>query len=356
MPRRELPMAGSGERHAGRQRPIRASAAVERPRDAYREVPILKRPTWGHEISGYFFFGGISSGATALGAIALLVDRRRWGRLGRTGQVVGFLTLLPCPPLLIMDLGRPERFFHMLRIFKPSSPMNLGSWVLTTHGGLSTLSMLALAARADRLPVAGALFRQLPERPLAALGLVPALALGGYTGVLLGTTAIPVWYSSPLLGGLFMASAITSGLATIVVAADVSGHDERAEQLLARLALQAGLAELGLIGAFSATSGPDALRSLRSGPAAPQYAAAIACTIAGVALEAVALRTPRSPRLPRLLAVGLSLAGALLLRTSLVDAGKASAQDREGTLRATAPRRGSTGWGALRDRGGTGGA
>ncbi len=104
----------------------RAHAVPTQARDAYKDVPILQTPTWNNDIAAYFFLGGVSSGAFALGA---LLDGTGSGRrkLARTAQIVSFATMLPCPALLIDDLGKPSRFHHMLRIFKPSSPMNLGS-------------------------------------------------------------------------------------------------------------------------------------------------------------------------------------------------------------------------------------
>src|SRR5260370_29625036 len=100
-------------------------------RDGYYGVPLLKRPKWRWEIALYFFFEGISAGSFLLGAISDLSGNKRLRELARTAYDVSFLTLLPCPPLLIADLGRPERFHHMLRVFKPTSPMNLGAWTLT---------------------------------------------------------------------------------------------------------------------------------------------------------------------------------------------------------------------------------
>src|SRR5437763_12383878 len=168
----------------------RRGAAYVTPRDAYRGVPILARPTWGHEIAAYFYLGGISSGAFVLGALAGLAGGERRLQLSRTAHYVSFATMLPCAPLLIADLGRPALFHHMLRIFKPSSPMNLGAWTLTVHGAMATITAARMLAGEDRLPLGvcntpllGPLVRQLPERPLAMAGLPSALTLGGYTGV-----------------------------------------------------------------------------------------------------------------------------------------------------------------------------
>ena len=122
----------------------RRGTAYVNPREAYSGVPILAQPTWRHEIAAYFYLGGISSGAFVLGTLARLVGGERRLQLSRTAQYVSFATMLPCAPLLITDLGRPARFHHMLRIFKPSSPMNLGAWTLTAHGAMATVT----AARA----------------------------------------------------------------------------------------------------------------------------------------------------------------------------------------------------------------
>src|SRR5207247_7304962 len=93
--------------------------------------PLLKRPKWRWEIALYFFFEGVSAGSFLLGALADLSGNKCLRKLARTAYDVSFLTLLPCPPMLIADLGRPERFHHMLRLFKPTSPMKLGAWKIT---------------------------------------------------------------------------------------------------------------------------------------------------------------------------------------------------------------------------------
>ena len=100
----------------------RRGTAYVNPRDAYSGVPILAQPTWRHEIAAYFYLGGISSGAFVLGALTGLAGGERRRGLSRTAQYVSCVTMLPCAPLLIADLGRPALFYHMLRIFKPSSP------------------------------------------------------------------------------------------------------------------------------------------------------------------------------------------------------------------------------------------
>jgi formate-dependent nitrite reductase membrane component NrfD len=125
------------------------------------------------------------------------------------------------PPLLVADLGRPLRFFNMLRVFKPRSPMSMGSWCLSAFGGL-----LAGAVGADLLG------RERAARALGAATAVTGTYLGSYTGVLLASTAVPLWARSrSLLGPIFVSTATATGAAAtrlVLVAAGVeAGHPTR---------------------------------------------------------------------------------------------------------------------------------
>ena len=91
---------------------------------SYYGYPVLKAPTWRWEIIWYFFFGGLAAGCYVIASIAALFGSREDRAVARAGYYLSLLSLLPCPILLIKDLGRPERFLHMLRIFKVKSPMS----------------------------------------------------------------------------------------------------------------------------------------------------------------------------------------------------------------------------------------
>ena len=321
----------------------RRGTAYLDPRDAYSGVPILAQPTWGHQIAAYFYLGGISSGAFVLSALAGLAGGEQRIRLARTAHYVAFGAMLPCAPLLIADLGRPALFHHMLRIFKPSSPMNLGAWTLTAHGALSTITAARVLAGDDRLPQLGIIVRLLPERPLAVDGLPSALTLGGYTGVLLGTTSVPVWATSPLLGALFMASALSTGAAATSLAAAVSGRSTPGEEAaLSRLSLVLGAGEMAWLGGYVATAG-SAVWPLLRGKNRLLMVGAAASVVASTALEVAGLVTGR-PRL-RQAAAAATLVGGALLRWGVVQAGHASARDREGQLAAMTPTSRAPGWG-----------
>jgi formate-dependent nitrite reductase membrane component NrfD len=328
----------------GTRRDGRVGTAHANPRDAYRDVPLLVRPTWNHEVAAYFYFGGISSGAYVVGTLAELFGGERLAAVAHRARWIAFAAMLPCPPLLIDDLGTPSRFHHMLRIFKPSSPMNLGAWTLTVHGAFATLLAGRELATSRKLALFGPLLRWLPVKPLAAAGLLPAVTLGGYTGVLLGTTSIPVWSTSPLLGALFMASSLSTGGAAVGLTQAVFGEADRPRTALAPLNVVFGVADLALLGSYVATSG-DARKALVRGKVRLLLLGATAATAAGVALEFAAAGGKGNVRLLGGLAAVATLAGGAFLRWGVVSAGQASAKDRETTLAATSPSEAAPGWG-----------
>ena len=324
-------------------------AAHLNPRDAYRDVPVLKQPSWNNGVAAYFFFGGISAGAAVVGAIAELVGGEKQKRLARVAQYVSFATLLPCPPLLIDDLGMPGRFHHMLRVFKPQSPMNVGSWALMTHGAAATLKVVKTLTSdgqlLSKLPIVPGVMRFFPERLIAVVNVPGAILLGGYTGVLLGTTSVPVWHKSQLLGGLFMSSAFSTGVAAISLATELTGHvDQEEGSKLAALGAMAGITEGVLLVGYVATSG-ESRKHLFSGVPGKMMAGAVACLLAATAIEAASAMTGKHNKGASSIASEAALAGGALLRWAVVKAGHGSAADREGTLAAMSPREGSPGWG-----------
>ena len=114
---------------------------------SYYGRPILKEPVWQPEIPFYFFTGGIAGGCSVLHGIARLA---RQERLAKTALYVGAAADAVSPILLISDLGRPERFLNMLRVFKVTSPMSVGSWVLFVSGGASsTAAVLELLGKKE---------------------------------------------------------------------------------------------------------------------------------------------------------------------------------------------------------------
>ena len=188
----------------------------------YYGVSMLQPPVWEPQYIGtYFFLGGLSAGAYLIARAAELVGGREYRDVTRAGSTVALLAALPCAPLLIKDLGDPSRFHHMLRVFKPSSPMNLGTWVITGYSGLAAASVYREWLRGPqdqpRGVIGGALDKSISLIANAA-GVPLALVMTCYTGVLLSGNATPIWSKNPWLAPLFSASAMANGAGAINLA------------------------------------------------------------------------------------------------------------------------------------------
>ena len=186
---------------------------------SYYDYPVLQDPVWHGEIIWYFFFGGLAAGCYVIASLAALFGSSKDRIVTRTGYYLALLAFLPCPPLLVKDLGRPERFLHMLRIFKVRSPMSVGTWGVVLFSLFSGLATVMQAARDQILGRwwGAKLLAALPQRLVAITGLPVGIFLGSYTGVLLTATSIPAWSRSKLLGAVFVSSALSTSTALITL-------------------------------------------------------------------------------------------------------------------------------------------
>ncbi|UWZ84572.1 NrfD/PsrC family molybdoenzyme membrane anchor subunit [Occallatibacter riparius] len=329
---------------------IQRSATPERVGEpGYYGLPILKRPFWRWEIALYFFFEGISAGAYTLSAIADLTGNERYAKLVRRGRLIAFATMLACPPLLIADLGRPERFHHMLRIFKKTSPMNHGAWALSGDGLFATL-LAVFMIPAARLPFGRVLLhllqRLLPARVVSALGLPFALTMISYPGVLLETTANPVWSHTNFLGPLFAASSMSTGAAALALASGNS-NDHELDRQLARFEDISAAAEAASLIAYAASAGP-ATRPFTTGSQSALFV--LGAIGLGIVAPAV-LRRSRSSVLRSVFAPLMTIAGGLALKWAITNAGQESAMDAELANRNAPSSTGRPFWGPRSDAG-----
>lgn len=202
-------------------------------------------PEWGWYIVWYFFFGGLAGGCYFIAALLDLFGRPEDRGLARLGYYIALPCILISAILLILDLGQSLRFWHMLLqsntyriMFKPWSPMSVGSWSLLIFGIFSLLSFLGALAEDGRL--------QKPQakrlRPPGALGSIIALVgalcgffVAGYTGVLLGVTNRPIWSDTSLLGMLFVVSAASISAALMILLAHKSDRSAASINSLHRL-------------------------------------------------------------------------------------------------------------------------
>jgi formate-dependent nitrite reductase membrane component NrfD len=227
---------------------------------------------------------------------------------------VGAAAEIVSPILLISDLGRPERFLNMLRVFKVTSPMSVGSWILfASSGATNTAAALELLDILKPLKVLAELVSFASGPPLAT-----------YTGALLANTAIPVWSEArdelPWLFGL-SAAASAGAAAAICTPTGAAGPARRAA--IAGVALELGLMEamekrLGLVGEV-----------YKVGKAHHYGRISKVCTAAGAGL--LAWQGKRS-RAAAATGGALILAGELALRWSVFKAGFQSARDPKYTV------------------------
>jgi formate-dependent nitrite reductase membrane component NrfD len=176
---------------------------------SYYGRPILKKPVWNWMIAAYLFCGGLSAGSAMLAAGADLTGRTELRRVTRIGSLLSILASLY---FLVADLGRPERFHYMLRVAKPSSPMSMGTWILSAYGPGSGVAAIAeLMPRRLRRTWLGRLVDAL-ARPAGLWAAATAPGVASYTAVLLSQTAVPAWREAhPYLPFVFTGSAAASG-------------------------------------------------------------------------------------------------------------------------------------------------
>jgi len=273
--------------------------------------PIINAPVWTWEVPLYFWFGGMAAGSSF---VALACDLAGDEDSARIARKVAVAALIPSPPLLVMDLGRPERFYNMLRIFKPRSPMSMGAWALTLFGNLG-----AAAVGADLLG------RRKTARALGAANAVVGGYLGSYTGVLLASTAVPVWARSRLfLGPIFVSTATATGAAAcrLVLSATGVKPEHPTRVALANVETGAMTAELVLSVINERRLGPLA-KVLDVGPPARLFKTAKWAVRAGLVAQLARRRQPAFQHT----ASALYLAAGLLFRYAWVTAGPNSARD-----------------------------
>jgi formate-dependent nitrite reductase membrane component NrfD len=262
--------------------------------------------------------------------------RREDRPLARLGYYVAFPLVSLCGLLLIVDLSRPSRFWHMLverntlePMFKYWSPMSIGSWALMIFGGFTFLAFLAALAEDDetrnrwrvlrRAPVPWRVARSL--RPPSLLGIVIAV-LGGiagfyiasYTGVLLAVTNRPIWSDTPLLGMLFVVSAASSSAALLILLAHRFGWRMRALHDLDRMDAWVIALELVVLVAVIVSLGPVS----RAWMNAWGLLLVIGVVIPGLLLPLFAAWQPRRLALHTTTTAVLVLIGGLLLRVVVV--------------------------------------
>lgn len=279
---------------------------------SYYGRPVIKEPVWTPEIPIYFFTGGLAGASSGLSFVARLTGRKKLARAATANALVGIAV---SPPLLISDLGVPTRFLNMLRVFKPSSPMSVGSWLLAVEGGL-----ISLSAAEEFLGI-------VPKRlvwPARLLAAILGLPLATYTAALVANTSVPVWHEGrkelpfAFAGG----SAMAAGGAAALLAPSQAGPARR-------LAILGAVTEAVAM-EYSKHSMGDVAEPYSTGTAGKFEKATMACAGGGALLLAIAeLRRSRPAGIAGSL---LALAGSMCGRWMVYKAGFQSAADPRYTV------------------------
>ena len=196
-------------------------AQVDPPSDTFYTVS----SEWGLLVVVYLFLGGIAGGAGFLGGMLHLFGAPQDRPMARIAFVVAFAAIALSAPLLIIDLNRPDRFWHMFLqsengglMFKWWSPISYGAWGVNAFSAVATLAAIGAIAHWGVLPRA---LRGLVEgtigRIIAALTGLGGLFVAGYTGLLLAYTNRPLWGDTTLLGLLFLLSGVSAAAALLTL-------------------------------------------------------------------------------------------------------------------------------------------
>jgi Polysulphide reductase, NrfD len=289
---------------------------------SYYGRQVVKPAPWEHDIAYYLFTGGVAAGSSLLAAGADLTGRpglRRVARLSSLGS------LLASVFFLVHDLGKPSRFLNMLRVAKLTSPMSVGTWILSIHGPFA-----ALASMAELVGMLPTRWQSGPVRLLLALGRPAGLAgaltappVAAYTAVLLADTATPAWHSAhEELPFVFCGSAAAaSGGLGLLGSPLAEAGPARA------FAVGGALVELAAERRMEGSMGLSA-ETLHHGTAGRWMRASLALTAAGAA---GALAGRRSRVLSAISGAAL-MAGSLCTRMGVFEAGLASARDPKYTV------------------------
>jgi hypothetical protein len=197
----------------------------------YLTQDVTKVPGWHGLVAWDLLFNNLTTGLFLFAAVGELASPGLLGPVARAAYPVALVLLLTDLMMLVLDLGDPLRFHHMLRVFKSSSPMSLGTWSLTIYSLPLTLIVAIEAAEALGLLPSGSITLEWARKSAVVFGLLPAFGSVAYKGVLFSTSSQPGWKDARWLGGWMANSALTLGCAELLALSVLTGHARAAAAL-----------------------------------------------------------------------------------------------------------------------------
>ena len=215
----------------------------------YLNQDVTKVPGWHGLVAWDLLFNNLTTGLFLFAAVGELALPGLLGPVASVAYPVALVLLLTDLAMLVLDLGDPLRFHHMLRIFKPSSPMSLGTWSLTVYSLPLTLIVAIEAAQALGLLPSGSIALEWIRKSAVVFGLLPAFGSLAYKGVLFSTSSQPGWKDARWLGGWMANSALMLGCAELLAISVLTGHARAAAALrpVAAVLLLLNLIPTGLV-------------------------------------------------------------------------------------------------------------
>jgi hypothetical protein len=210
---------------------VRTDSRAPVPAPGYADGRITKPPEWHGLVAWDMLLNNLSTGLFLVAAVGELAAPSVFAGVARAAYPLALVLLLADLVCLVLDLGDPLRFHHMLRVFKPTSPMSLGVW------GLSAYSLPLTAVVAIDLLADGSAGRDAIHALLLGMGVVAALVSAVYKGVLFSVSAQPGWRDARWLGGYLTSAAVLLGCAEMLALSVLLGHERAAAVLRPALVL-----------------------------------------------------------------------------------------------------------------------
>ncbi len=279
----------------------------------YYDRPMLQEPVWEWPISAYYYIGGVTGASLVLAAAAQLKDGEAHHKLIKSCHSIAFVGSGLSAFCLVYDLGRPERFLNMLRVFRPTSPMNMGAWILSGVGSTAPVA-LVLRNRPGLLGFIG--------KTCTILAGIFGAGLATYTGVLVSSSAVPIWQQSrktmPILFG-------ASAMASVGELFNIISGNEQERALTTTFGTVGQLVELsaGFVMEKQASEVKQVGLPFREGVSGVMWRTAAALTAGSIFLKVL----PGKSSTKRIAMGVMGTLGSVLMRFSIEQLGKVSALD-----------------------------
>jgi protein NrfD len=292
--------------------------------ESYYELPVVKASPWGWLIATYFFVGGLAGAAQMIAQIAALLGGPSQRPVVTAGRFLAFAGVFASPILLILDLHTPSRWYNMLRIARRTSPMSIGSGILT---GFGASTLLAAAAHVIGLRFASGRVSSI-EHLAGTAGALTGAAMSTYTATLLSSTSIPLWLTSARhLPILFGSTAMASAIAAIGLTLDATSRSSD-RRPLSLLGLLASAVQLWSTREVEQDWAKHRLHSPKRDPSMHRVDTLLvkgAGVMVPAAVQLTIVMTGRAPKPLSAVASVATLVGALAERWLIVAAGNQSA-------------------------------